>query len=244
MYLPRLDLSPEVWYNIIKKGGGTVIVKISQTASNIKQTFDIESDAFYFYGELGSMNKFQTITLSNKKTTIRGIYNLSKWVNYIPFRWLFGEANLTRVFHLYKDENIYGSIIFSKHGFMKSFYVIALGSGEIFHCYSRSIDSFNYVSIYEGGKQIALIETYLNTNDYKYIHKLYILDEYDRFADTFSFFVLYYANYCFAKRFHMSKGSYYRKSWSCSKYNDKYDPKWREINFPDENFWGKTNLFK
>ena len=221
-----------------------MIVKISQTASNIKQTFDIESDDFYFYGELGSMNQFQTITLSNKDTTIKGIYNLSKWVNYIPFRWLFGEANLTRVFHLYKNENIYGSIIFSKHGFMKAFYVIALDTGEILHCYSRSIGSFNYVSIYEGDKQIALIETYLNTNDYKYIHKLYVLDEYNQFADTLSFFVLYYANYHFAERFHMSKGSYYEKSWSYSKYNDKYDPKWRETNFPDENFFGKINLFK
>lgn len=215
-----------------------MIVKISQTASNIKQNFDIESDNFYFYGKSGSMSRFQTITLSNKETTIKGIYNLSKWVNHIPFRWLFGEANLTRVFHLYKNENIYGSIVLSNHGFMKSFYVIALDSGETFHCYSRSIGSFNYVSIYEGDKQIALIETYLNTNDYKYIHKLYVLDEYNQFADTLSFFVLYYANYHFAERFHMSKGSYYEKSWSYSKYNDKYEPKWRETNFPDENFFG------
>ncbi len=212
-----------------------MIVKISQTASNIKQTFDIECDNFYFPG---SVSRFQTITLSNKETTIKGIYNLSKWVNYIPLRWLFGEANLTRVFHLYKNENIYGSIIFSKHGFMKAFYVIALDTGEIFHCYSCSKGSFNYVSIYHGDKQIALIETYLNTTDYKYTHKLYILDDYEKFADTLSFFVLYYANYRFAERFHMSKGSYHEKSWSYSKYNDKYDPKWRETNFPDENFFG------
>jgi len=224
------------------KGGDKMIVKISQTASNIKQTFDIESDDFYYYGELGSMSRFQTITLSNNDTTIKGIYTLSKWVNYIPFRWLFGKANLTRVFRLYKNENIYGSIVLSKHGFIKSFYAIAFDSGEVFHCYSRSIGSYNYVSIYEGDKQIALIETYLNTNDYKYIHKLYVLDEYNRFADTLSFFVLYFANYRFAERFHMSKGSYYEKSWSFSKYNDKYNPKWRETYFPDENFFGKTNL--
>ena len=221
-----------------------MIVKISQTASNIKQTFDVESDSFYFHGELGSINQLQTITLSNKDTTIKGIYNLSKWVNYIPFRWLFGKANLTRAFHLYKNENIYGSIVLSKHGFMKSFYVIALDSGEVFLCYSRSKGSFNYVSIYHADKQIALIETYLNITDYKYTHKLYILDVYDKFADTLSFFVLYYANFRFAKRLHMSQGSYYEKSWSYSKYNNKCDPKWRETNFPDENFFGRTSLFK
>ncbi len=221
-----------------------MIVKISQTASNIKQTFDIESDHFYFQGEAGKVSRLQTITLSNENTVIKGVYHLSKWVNYIPFRWLFGKANLTRTFHLYKNENLYGSIVFSKHGFMKSFYVLALGNDEIFHCYCRSIDSFHYVSIYHGDKQIALIETYLHTNDYKYIHKLYVLEDYNRFADTLSFFVLYYANYRFAKRFHMSKGSHYEKSWSYSKYNDRYDPSWRETNFPDENFFGKTNLFK
>ena len=65
----RLDYFARVWYNETKKGGGTMIVKISQTASNIKQTFDIESDEFYFYGELGRMNTCQAITLSNKKKT-------------------------------------------------------------------------------------------------------------------------------------------------------------------------------
>lgn len=221
-----------------------MVVKISQTASNTKQTFDIESADFYFWGKLGSINQFQTITLSNKETTIKGIYHLSKWVNYIPFRWILGKVNLTKVFKLYKDENAYGSIVFSNHGFMKNFMVIALDRGEIFHCYSRSIGSFNYVSIYEGDKQIALIETHLNTNDYKYTHKLYVLDDYRQFADTLSFFVLYYVNHRFTKRFHMSKGPYYEKSWSYSKYNEKYDPKWRETNFPDENFFGKTNPFK
>ena len=221
-----------------------MIVKISQTASNIKQTYDVESKSFYFYGKLGSINRLQTITLSNKETTIKGIYSLSQWVNYIPFRWLFGKANLTRFFHLYENENIYGSVVFSKQGFRKSFYVIALDSGEIFHCYSQSKDSFNYVSIYYGDKQIALIETYLNTNDLKYIHKLYILDDYDKFAVTLSFFVLYYANYHFTTRFHMSKGSYYKKSYSHSEYYYKYDRMWREKNFPDENYFGKTNLFK
>lgn len=220
-----------------------MIIKISQTASNIKQSFNVESDGFYFQGETGSINRFKTITLSSNDTIIKGVYNLSRWVNYIPFRWLFGQANLTRVFYLYKNENIYGSIVFSKYGFMKSSYVIALDSGEIFHCYDCSKGSFDYISIYQEDKQIALVETYLNINDYKYFHKLYVLDDYSQFADTLSFFVLYYAIYRFAKRFHIGKGFYYEKCWSYSKYN-KYDSKWRETNFPDENFFDKTNLFK
>lgn len=41
---------------------------------------------------------------------------------------------------------------------------------------------------------------------------------------------------------HMSSGSVSEKAWSFSKYADKYDPKWRETHFPDENFFGKTSL--
>ena len=220
-----------------------MIITISQTASNIKQSYNIESDNFYFQGDCGNFNRFQEITLYNKNDNITGKYNLSRWVNYIPFRHLFGVANLTRVFHLYKNDCLYGSIIFSKHGFLKSFYVIALDNGEILHCYNLSKGSFDYVSVYFGDKQIALLETFLNVNDYKYTHKLYILDEYNSFAETLSFFTLYYANYHFAKRFHMSKGSVYEKSWSYSKYKDKYNEMWRETHFPNENFFGKINLF-
>lgn len=219
-----------------------MIIKISQTASNIKQSYDIESENFYYSGDAGSISRLQSITLSNKENAIKGIYNISKWVNYIPLRYLFGEANLTRVFHLYKNDDIYGSIVFSKHGFLKSFYVIALDSGEIFHCYCLSRGSFDYVSIYQGDTQIALIETYLSVNDFKYTHKLYLLDDFSQFADTLSFFVLYYASYNFAKRMHMSKGSVGEKSWGFSKYNNKYNPKWRETHFPTENFFGKTSL--
>lgn len=219
-----------------------MVIKISQTASNIKQSYDIDGENFYYNGNTGSISHMQSITLYNKENIIKGIYNISKWVNFIPLRYLFGKANITRVFHLYKNDNIYGCVAFSKHGFLKSFYIIALDSGEIFHCYYLSRGAFDYVSIYQGDIQIALVETYLSVNDYKYTHKLYVLDKYNQFADTLSFFVLYYASYNFSHRFHMSSGSTHVKSWSFSKYSDKYNPQWRETYFPNENFFGKISL--
>ena len=221
-----------------------MIIKITRITSSLKQTYDIEGDSFYFHGKLGSIDRHQAIVMSNKDTVITGTYNLPAWANLIPFRWLFGKESLTRDFHLYKNDSPYGSIVFSNHGFAQSYYTINLDSGEVFYCYDRSIDSFNYVSIFEGDKQIALMETYLNTTDNKYVHKLYVLEDHNDLAVTLSFFALYYANYHFTKRFHMSSGSYYEKSWSYSKYNDKYDPLWRETHFPNENFFGKINLFK
>ena len=220
-----------------------MIVKITQTASNIKQLFYIDSDDFNFHGELGSWDKYQSISLSNEESVIKGVHRFSNWVNYIPLRYLFGYTNITRVFDLYRNENKYGNIVFSEHGFHKSYYLIQLDNGPVFHCYSRSKGSFNYVSIYEKDKQIALIETLLNVEDFKYTHKLYILNDYKQFADTLSFFVLYYANFKFSQRFHMSSGSQNVKAWSFSRYNYKYDPEWREKNFPNENYFGKTSIF-
>ncbi len=220
-----------------------MIVKISRTTSNIAPSYDIEGENFYYNGHIGPISRLQTIVLSNQENTIRGTYRVSQWVNYIPLRYLFGEANLTRTFNLYKNEEDYGGILFSQHGYMKSFYLIALKNGEIFHCYRRREGSFDYVTIYQGDTQIALIETYLNVNDCQYNHKLYLLNTHKEFADVFSFFVLYYANYHFVARFYISKGSQYTYSRSFSKYDHKYDPKWRETHFPYENFFGKTDLF-
>ena len=130
-----------------------------------------------------------------------------------------------------------------KLGFYKNLYEIGLPCGDVFYCFYLSKGSFDYVSVYSDDKQIALIETYLNVNDYKYTHKLYILDNYKEFAEILSLFTLYYANFTFSRRFHMSKTSTYTKAWTISSYDYKYDPQWRETNFPDENFFGKINLF-
>ena len=101
-------------------------------------------------------------------------------------------------------------------------------------CYSYAEGSFDYVSIYHGNKQIVQIETLLNVSDHKYTHQLYVLDEYAYLADTLTLWALYYANYRFVKRFHMSKTCSIRYARSLSKYKDKYNPTWRKTHFPDK----------
>ena len=224
--------------------GDIMIVKIVQTASNIKQLYYIQGENFSYQGDVGNLSKLQNITISNDKNNVKADYFMSPIDNYIPFRFLFGGGSKTRVFCLYKNDNLYGTMLFLKKGFFDECYVIALDNGMKLNCYFRSIDSFNYVSVYYNNQQIALVETYLNVTDNKYTHKLYILDEYNELAETLSLFVLYYASYTFTRRFHMSKSSVYVKAWSYSVYNDKYDPHWREDNFPDENFFGQLNRFK
>ncbi|MBQ4563294.1 MAG: hypothetical protein IJA58_02305 [Lachnospiraceae bacterium] len=209
-----------------------MIVKIVQTASSLMQAYDIESDLFSLKGKIGSVSAKQKIDLKGEEVSIEGYYQSSHWVNYIPFRTLFGKEKVTRTVELFRNGKKHGSISLIQNGMFKQFYRITLDGEGNFHCYWCSKGSYNYVSIYHGDTQIALIETYLTVTDYKYVHTLYLLDEYSKFGDTLSFFVLYYANYQFAERLHMSKGTVYQKAWSISKYNHKFNPAWKETNFP------------
>lgn len=219
-----------------------MIVTVTQTASNVKQAYHVQCEGFSFQGRTGRFHSQQPIFLSGKNGEIKGVHRRSTWYNYIPLRYMAGGANLTRRFDFFHDDQPYGSVSFSKHGMLRSFYVITMKDGTIFTCYSCAKGEFDYVAVYGENGQVALIETYLSTNDYKYTHKLYLLQEYDRYVDALSFFVLYYANYHFSKRFHMSKGSTYTRAWSVSYYNDKHDPQWRKQHFPHENFWGRIHL--
>lgn len=219
-----------------------MIITISQTASNIKQTYEISSSGFWYSGSAGSVSRMQSITLSNNEDTIKGVYNIPKWNNCIPLSYLFGKANLIRFFQLYKNGSPYGNIVFSRHGFLKSYYVITTDSGEILRCYRLSRGSYDRVSIYHGETQIALLETHLSTYDHKYTHKLYLLDDYRQSADILSFFAVYYASHTFARRMHMDAGRTVLIQWSFSGYKDKYDPKWLETHFSDTIFPGKTSL--
>ena len=212
-----------------------MIVKITQTASNVKQEYNIESESFYYQGKAGSLSPLQSVIMTNKDACIKGTYKISKLFNYIPLRYLFGKINLTRCFHLYKNNSKYGSFAFLRQGISKCHYVITLDSGEIFNLYSLSRGDFNYISIYLGDTQIALIETALSVDSFKYIHNLYILDDYNHLADTFSLFTIYYASYNFARRFHMSVGYTVAKSWTVSEYSDKYNPEWKEKCFSIKN---------
>lgn len=226
-----------------------MIIKIVQTASSIKQTYEIESENFYYGAKAGSFSRLQPITLVNRENTIKGVYHLSKPVNYIPLRYLFGKPNITRAFRIYKNGNHYGSVVYSKDGFNKNRYLITSDRREEFECYDlyNYRKSFHYISIYRGNVQIALVETYLLAVDYKYTHKLYLLDDYAELAELFSFFVVYYAGYNFAERLHMNKYTIANTghviTWRVSGYSDKYDENWRETHFPNENFFGKMSLF-
>ena len=226
-----------------------MIIEVKQTCANLRQEFEIYYNKnFAYYGKLGSLHPMQDILLYDaEKTVAEGRFRFSRWINYIPFRYLFGSAALKRYFEItYKNEKT--AFFLSRQGFFKSFYVISTGD-KGFRAYSRSIGEFHYVSIYkvdaEGNEeQIALVETLLSTQNNRYNHKVYLRDSYDKYKDIMAMFILYYSNYCFAHRLEVYVGSTTVRQWSYSPYNKKYNSSWREENFPDENFWGSASLLK
>ena len=219
-----------------------MVIKIQQMESNTKQIYDIDVEDKYYNGVLGSFLFTQDIVLTSKETELKGVFKLSSLKNYIPFMYLFRDDVYTRRFEIHRNGSLYGSVALWNQGFLKQCYVINMNSGRTFHCYYTAKGSFGYITVYDGEKQVALVETYLSTQDFKFMHKLYILDEYSSYSEAFIFFVLYFANYRYSKRFHMTWGSTYSSSYSVSKYSYKYSPEWREVNFPDENYFGKLGL--
>lgn len=219
-----------------------MIICIEQTASSIKQEYDVHIEDNYYFVHSGRVFKQQPIIMQRKDQKIIGKWKMTNILNLIPFRYLFGVPSLQRCFNVVMNNRQVANIIYSHLGYRKTFYVISLPTDTALHCYGVSKGDFNYVCIYQGETQIALIETYLTTVDWKYKQKIYLIDGYNGLAEVFAFFAVYYLNYNYCRRFHMSKGSFYKKQWTFSKYNDKYDPSWRELHFPNEDFFGGTGL--
>lgn len=222
-----------------------MIISVMQTSSNISQKFDVEYNGnFQYTGSLGAFSQYQPIALQKNDSTVKlhGERFLSRWTNYIPFRYLFGYTNQTRGCNLSKNDEHIGTILFFKHDLFASFYQVILPGHRNLHAYCLYKNNFHYVSFYLGETQVALLEVYLTVTGYKYRYKLYLLDSYSDMCDVLSLFILYYANIEFTHRFHMSGGTTMRKAWIRSKYGDRYDADWKEKYFPDENFWGKVHL--
>ena len=222
-----------------------MIIDVIQTQSNFGYEYTIYHDEKYAYnGKLGSWHTAQRITLQkNRDTVATGVYRFSHWTNYIPLRYLFGEASIRNLLEIPKFN---GTIALSLHGFARSFYVIT-ASDHVLHAYRRSIGDFSYLSVYllspdcRQEEQIALAETYLTTTNYLYTHKIYLLDAYAEQKDIVSMLMLYVANRHYTHRGSGFYGKMVEKEWTFSTYNDKYDPSWRETHFPNENYWGKIN---
>ena len=143
-----------------------MIIKATQTASNIKQEYDIYVDDRYFKGRSGGICRFQNIYLSRNDTVIKGSYTFPRFDPNIPFSSLLGTSAVTKRFRISRDGKNYAEVMYTTQGVCKNCYVINTESGKSLVLYRCFKGSFNYISVYHNEKQIALIETYLNISDY------------------------------------------------------------------------------
>ena len=232
---------------IIYSEAKEVIISIKQTASNISQKFDIFWGKEYKYqGSLGAAAVLQNFEMSDAQNGVSfvGRYESPKWFDLIPFKYLFGRPSMFKNSVVEKNGAPLGGFSFSKVGLYKKRYVITDAVlGREYFAYTYAHGSFEYISIYFGDAQIALVENYLNTINLCNNYKLYILDEYDDCADLFALFVLYFDNWNYTHRINMQRGSYHTYVVAqFTRYKKMYDPEWREKYFPDEDFFGKTSL--
>ncbi len=221
-----------------------MFIKIKQTASNTKQEYEIETDSGYYYATAGRFLKQQAIALKSREYELVAKWQCAPFLNYIPLLHCFGYDRQTRKFLLESNGENVGSFCFSRHGFLKSYYIIKTADGAQLLGYDISGWDFNYMCIFKDGVQIASLETYLTVNDYKYNLKLYLLDEVAQYAECLMMFAVYYASYRFSNRFHTTwESTMTGREKTYSKYNHLYDEKWRETHFPNENYFGKLNKF-
>ncbi len=233
----------------IKRTKGIVmIINIEQNRSNLSQRFEIYMDGSFAYeGNLGSLSRFQEIHMQSPrgKANISGRRRISKWTQYIPFVYLFDKTSVTEVMQCRKNGADFGRFSRCRSGWLESRYIIfSQETNRTLQAYPLCRGDFEYITIYLEQKQIALIEHYLTTVNQKDRYKIYLMENFAQLGDILSLFTLYYDNKNHARRYHMSSGISVKKSWSFSRYKDKYDPAWREKHFPDENFFGRTSLFR
>lgn len=226
-----------------------MIITITQTHSLHGPEYTTEWESKTYHATVGGLLKRQTVTLSRGDTELCGRWSPTHWTNHIPLRHLFGVPRLSRSCHVTRNGQDEAIFLHSLHGFGKAFYVIALWNNTVLHGYDVSRGEFNNLCLYDGEYQIGLIETYLTAINGCYSHKIYLLDgrdggtEYAEKAEVLALFAIYYANHRFVERGSMYFGTKHQKEWTMSKYNNRYDPAWRETHFPDENFFGKLHLF-
>ena len=215
-----------------------MILEVRQTASSLKQAFDIYYNGGKIYqGASGSVSRFENIELSQKgKRFFHGKYQAPNWKTHIPLLPLFHYNKKTRIFQLYSNDENVGVLYHSHHGFMKRCHVIELLNGDKIYAYTYSKGKVEYVSFYLNEKQIAQMEVFIGrvvSNMYTYT--IYLLDGFAKYHQVFCLFALHYASYHHAERLEINQGKTTSTSaYTISPYNDKFDPNWKALHFQQE----------
>ena len=227
--------------------------------SNSSGNYDIYHDNSYVFRGQRSLyfNIKDILLLKEQEVYIWARYKFVNPFNYIPFLNFLGFRKNNRKFIVYDDLTPIATFSYETK-FHKSRYKIVLSNSDVLYAYIYYKKGFYYLSIYKNvhkeEKQIALVEKQIHSSELNQKCKFYLLDEYKDLANVLSIFLLYFEGKITPPRIRIHIGPFGGSvSMGFNNYNayniplfnsysEKYNPTWREVNFPNENFWGPINI--
>lgn len=144
----------------------------------------------------------------------------------IPFKYLLTKGQRFGQFDIIGKDGSEGSFYAMLNGLFDSKFCIEC-MGKAYLGYSLDKGRNNYVSIYDGEKQIAQITKPLTVVDNLDIYFLHIKDEYASILPVLSFFTVYYDYRKYNYSGELTRNTVQiSKSYTYGKNNGKYNPNW------------------
>lgn len=216
-----------------------MLITIQQTKSNYENLFEVISGGQLLYQAKAPWMKltlpFNTenlreLTFSDPAgetvytTRYKFMDNLVE--ESIPYKYLLTKEQRFGQFEIVGQNGSEGSFYVMQNGYFDSKFCIE-HMGRVYLGYSMDQGRNNYVSIYDGDRQIAQITKPLTVIDNLDVYFLHIKDEYASIVPVLTFFTVYYDYRKYNHSGELTKNSVQiATSYSYGKNNDKYNPNW------------------
>lgn len=217
----------------------TMLITIQQTKSNFENLFEIISGGQLLFQAKAPWMKLslpfhadhlRELTFTSPAgetvytTRYKFIDNLVE--ESIPYKYLLTKEQRFGQFEIVGQNGSEGSFYVMQNGYFDSKFCIE-HMGKVYLGYSIDKGRNNYVSIYDGDRQIAQITKPLAVIDNLDVYFLHIKDEYASIVPVLSFFTVYYDYRKYNHSGELTKNSVQiATSYSYGKNNDKYNPNW------------------
>ncbi|MBQ8165246.1 MAG: hypothetical protein IJZ94_05480 [Clostridia bacterium] len=221
-----------------------MIAKVTQTQANGKNCFEIStSTGVLFYAQTSWMNINLPFDAQNIRelvfTDCNGevVYTTSYSVientleRALPFKYLYAGEQRFGQYSVIGKNGIEGSFYSRQDGFFDKKYCIEK-NGRFVLGYSISKGSFEAISFYEGGRQIAQITKPLNVEDNLDVYFIHLSADRDELFPIIAFFCVYfdYQKYNRAGEI-VAKKTEVNLRYTLDKNNKFYNPDWIKNEF-------------
>lgn len=214
-----------------------MLVTIQQTKANSENLFEVSSNGQLLFRAKApwislpfNAENLRELTFSNPAgetvytTRYKFIGNLME--ESVPFKYLLTKKQRFGQFEIVGKNGSEGSFYAMQNGLFDSKFCIEC-LGKVYLGYSLDKGRNNYVSIYDGDKQIAQVTKPLTVIDNLDVYFLHIKEEYASIIPILSFFTVYYDYRKYNNSGEFTKNSVeISASYTYGRNNGKYNPDW------------------